>query len=358
MGYGYYPRYVSVAEKRARAEKKIRQLRKKQPDIQPVILAGQALATTWWGKAWNKNLERYADYSNRIGRGRSYVRHMAVVDLKIAPGRVDALVQGTRSAPYKVRISIAGIQKKNWQAIKKKCRQELSSLPDLLAGKFPRKLEDVFMVRDRGLFPTPSEISFDCSCPDWADMCKHVAATLYGVGARLDENPALFFTLRKVDMEDLVDAAVRERTDAIIAQKPGASSRLIDDDKLSDLFGLDIDIDLPGPGKQKKGKKVAGKTGASSGGRKKTVGSGKRKVKKVTGRKKTGKSAIELPPDYGSPDDLVQGCIEESGGEGISVRDISDITGIPAKQLYPVLQRLKKQGRAQNLSRGIYAPCP
>ncbi len=112
MGYGYYPRYVSVAEKRARAEKKIKQLRKKNPDIRPVILGGQALATTWWGKAWNSNLERYADYTNRIGRGRSYVRHMAVVDLQISPGRVDALVQGSRGAPYKVRITIADIRKK------------------------------------------------------------------------------------------------------------------------------------------------------------------------------------------------------------------------------------------------------
>ena len=355
MGYGYYPRYVSVAEKRARAERKIKQLRKKQPDIQPVILAGQALATTWWGKAWNKNLERYADYTNRIGRGRSYVRHMAVVDLKISPGRVDALVQGTRGAPYKVRITIAGIKKKNWQAITKKCRQELSSLPDLLAGKFPRKLQDVFMVQGRGLFPTPSEISFACSCPDWADMCKHVAATLYGVGARLDQDPALFFTMRKANMEDLVGAAVRERTDAIFAQKSVISSRQIDDDKLSDLFGLDIDIDLSVPTKQKKEKKVVRKKGAPRSGRKKTAGAGK---KKVTGRKKIVKPAIELPTGYGSADDLVQGCIEESGAEGISARDISDITGVPVKQLYPLLQRLKKQGRAQNLSRGIYGSCP
>ena len=357
MGYGYYPRYVSVAEKRARAEKKIKQLRKKQPDIQPVILAGQALATTWWGKAWNKNLERYADYTNRIGRGRSYVRHMAVVDLKIGPGRVDALVQGSRGAPYKVRITIAAIKKRNWQAITKKCKKELSSLPDLLAGKFPRKLQDVFMVQGRGVFPAPSEISFDCSCPDWADMCKHVAATLYGVGARLDQDPALFFTLRKVNMEDLVGEALRERTDAIIAQKPGTSSRLIADDKLSDLFGLDIDLDVPVPTKQKKEKRVVRKTGVLRGGRKKTGGR-KKKKKKAIQPQKTAAPAIELPAGYDSADDLVQGCIEESGAEGISIRDISDITGIPAKQLYPVLQRLKQQGRAQNLSRGIYASCP
>jgi len=355
MRYGYYPRYVSVAEKRARAEKKIKQLRKKNPNIRPVILSGQALATTWWGKAWNKNLERYADYTNRIGRGRSYVRHMAVVDLKISPGRVDALVQGSRGAPYKVRITIAGIKKKNWQAITKKCRQELSSLPDLLAGKFPRKLQDVFMVQGRGLFPTPSEISFDCSCPDWADMCKHVAATLYGVGALLDEEPALFFILRKTDMEDLVGEAVMEKTEAIFAQKSASSSRRIAEDKLSDLFGLDMDIDLPVPSQQKKGKKAVGKTGVTPTVRKKSAG---REKKKATRLRKTAASVIELPAGYGTADDLVQGCIEESGEEGISVRDIADITGIPAQKLYPLLQRLKNKSKVCRLNRGIYGSGP
>jgi len=361
MGYGYYPRYVSVAEKRARAEKKIKQLRKKNPDIRPVILAGQALATTWWGKAWNSNLERYADYTNRIGRGRSYVRHMAVLDLKISPGRVDALVQGSRGAPYKVRITIAGIKKKNWQAITEKCRQELSSLPELLAGKFPRKLQDVFMIQGRGLFPTPSEISFDCSCPDWASMCKHVAASLYGVGARLDEDPALFFTLRKADMEDLVDEAVKERTEAIFVQKSVSSGRRIADEKLSDLFGLDIDIDVPVPAgpkkpkkrKQKKGKKAVEKTNAPPTGRK---NAGRKKKKKTSRAQKRATAATELPAGYGSAADLVLGCIEEGGEEGLSVAELSDITGIPAKRLYPILQRLKKQRKICRLSRGVYGP--
>ncbi len=337
MGYGYYPRYVSVAEKRARAEKKIKQLRKKHPDIQPVIFAGQTLATTWWGKSWNQNLERYADYTNRIGRGRSYVRHRAVVDLKIKPGQVDALVQGTRGVPYKIRIKITKIKAKNWQVIKKKCLDELSSLPDLLAGKFPKNLQEVFMVQGQGLFPTPTEISFDCSCPDWADMCKHVAATLYGVGARLDEDPSLFFSLRKVNMEDLIGQAVQDKTNAILDIPPAIGKRVIADDKLSDLFDLDMDINVPMPPEQKKRKRAA------------------RQEKKTTIRpQKTTTPAIELPAGYGSAEDLVAGCIEESGAEGISVRDISDITGIRAKQLYPVLQRLKKQGRVHSLRRGVY----
>lgn len=362
MGYGYWPRYVTVAEKRARAERKIKQLRKKKPDIRPVILKGQSLAITWWGKAWNRNLERYADYTNRIGRGRSYVRHMAVVDLKIMPGRVDALVQGTRGAPYKVRIKIAKIEQKNWRAIKKKCLAELSSLPDLLAGKFPNNLQNVFMVQGQGLFPTPAEISFDCSCPDWADMCKHVAATLYGVGARLDEDPALFFTLRKADMEELVNAAVQDKTDAILRKtKTPAGNRVIADEELSGLFGLDIDISMPKPAaveKPKDKRKVATRKTAGVGAKKKKT---KKKARKPETRKriasaKTKKSGPEprLPRGYGSATDLVFGCLQESGEEGLSVQDLSGITGVPAKRLYPILGRLKKQGQVRSLKWGVY----
>ncbi len=363
MGYGYYPRYVSVAEKRARAEKKIKQLQKKHSDIQPVILKGQALATTWWGKSWNRNLERYADYTNRIGRGRSYVRHRAVVDLKIKAGQVDALVQGTRGAPYKVRIKIAKIKAKNWQAIKKKCLAELSSLPDLLAGKFPKNLQEVFMVQEQGLFPTPSEISFDCSCPDWADMCKHVAATLYGVGARLDEDPSLFFSLRKVNMEDLIGQAVQDKTNAILYTTPTIGKRVIADDKLSDLFDLDLDVGMPDPvavEKPRNKRKAVARKKAGAGA-KKIKTNAKKRAKKPENRKGTASAKSKkivqephLPRGYGSAADLVFGCLQEGGEDGLSVGDLADITGIQAHQLYPILQRLIKKGWIYRLRRGVY----
>ena len=183
-----YPDYVSVAEKKDKAAKQLKQLQKKIPGIKPVVLAGNALARTWWGKSWNQN-QRYADYSNRIGRGRAYVRHGAVLDLSIAAGKVTALVQGSSSKPYEVKISIKAISKPQWAAIKKQCDGRLKSLQDLLAGKFPKELSEIFLTEGKGLFPSPKEISFDCSCPDWASMCKHVAAALYGIGARLDEDP-------------------------------------------------------------------------------------------------------------------------------------------------------------------------
>ena len=135
MSYWRYPRYVSVAEKRAKAARKLKQLRKKNPAIQPIVLEGSTIAKTWWGKSWNLNLERYADYSNRIGRGRSYVRHGAVLDLRISAGQVNSLVQGSRSKPYEVTIKIKAITKKIWKNMKAACAGKLDSLPELLSGK-------------------------------------------------------------------------------------------------------------------------------------------------------------------------------------------------------------------------------
>ncbi|MEA3546560.1 MAG: hypothetical protein U9R66_02770 [Thermodesulfobacteriota bacterium] len=340
MSYGYYPKYVTVAEKRAKAKKKIKQLRKKNPDIQPVILEGKALAKTWWGKAWNKNLESYADYSNRIGRGRSYVRHLAVVDLQIAPGEVTALVQGSRGAPYKVVISIAGIKQKNWQTIKKECQSRLSSLPDLLAGKIPKALQDIFMVQGSGLFPTPAEITFNCSCPDWASMCKHVAATLYGVGVRLDEDPALFFTLRQAAIDDLVSQAVQSKTASIIEKNTVRSSKVIADDKLADLFGLDMDdLDPVKPAKEIKAKMKR---------RKASVGKKSKKLKKTKTVPRDGLQG------YPTATALVAHCINGSKDD-LSIKDLQKTTGFSARKLYGMLFRLKQQGKVKNPAHGFYS---
>jgi len=212
------PPYVSVAEKKAKAAKKLKQLQKQMPDIKPVVLTGSALARTWWGKSWNKNLERYADYSNRIGRGRSYVRHGAVLDLRITEGTVTALVQGSTSKPYKVTIKIKPIAAPQWSAMKKKCEGQLRSLQDLVMGKFSKELSEIFLAEGSGLFPAPKEISLDCDCPDWASMCKHVAAALYGIGVRLDEDPLLFFTLRGVRTDDLLTEAIQGATADLLSK--------------------------------------------------------------------------------------------------------------------------------------------
>ncbi len=239
--YYSYPRYVSVGEKRAKARRKLEQLKEKHPGIRPVVIEGNTLVRTWWGKAWNGNLTKYADYSNRVGRGRSYVRHGAVLDLEISPGQVKAMVQGSRQSPYIVTMEIKPISKAIWTEIRAACEGQLASLQELLEGRFPKGLTELFTAKDSGLFPSPKEIEFKCSCPDWAYMCKHVAAVLYGIGTRLDEDPSLFFVLRKMKMDDLITQAVRDKSERLLKQAKKKTSRVIDDADLGDVFGIDLE---------------------------------------------------------------------------------------------------------------------
>jgi len=244
MSYWGFPRYVPVSEKKAKTTRKLKELSKKNPHLKPVILQGSSLARTWWGKAWNLNLERYADYHNRIGRGRSYVRHGAVLDLQIAPGEVRALVQGSRSNPYSVSVSIKKLREEIWQTILEQCQGMFESLQELINGSFPKAIGEIFTHRDSGMFPSPKEIAFNCSCPDWAGMCKHVAATLYGIGARLDESPDLFFRMRNVEMGNLIRQAITEHKDKLLARASGKSSRIIDEADLSATFGIELEQDI------------------------------------------------------------------------------------------------------------------
>lgn len=212
-------------------------LRKKNPDIRPVAIVGK-LAKTWWGEAWNKNLEGYADYSNRIGRGRSYVRSGAVLDLKISAGEVRALVQGSRAKPYDITIQIKPLSNKKWKAIVERCSRKISNLEELASGKFPAEYMEMFTNRGDGLFPSPAEIRFDCSCPDWASMCKHVAAALYGVGARFDEDPTLFFTLRDIDFSELLKKSIDEKMDSMLKNADKVTNRVMTGVDTRELFGV------------------------------------------------------------------------------------------------------------------------
>jgi uncharacterized Zn finger protein len=255
-GWGF-PRYVSSAEKKDKATKALKRLMKKDQNIKPVILDNRTLAKTWWGKAWNKNLERYADYSNRIGRGRGYVRNGAVLDLQINKGKITALVQGTGRDPYLVAINIKPVKDKVWQKIKSDCAGKLDSLQDLLLGRFSQRLMDIFMKEGAGLFPTPSEIKLACDCPDWATMCKHVAAALYGVGARLDQSPDLFFRLRGIGVKELITETVKDSAGKLLAKARVKSSRIIKTGNLSKIFNIELAEALKGGPKTRRGASVA-----------------------------------------------------------------------------------------------------
>lgn len=234
-GFGWRP-YVKVADRKRKADAAMHKLAKKGFVAQPVVTGGRAIAKTFWGKAWCENLERYSDFSNRLPRGRTYVRNGSVIHLEISPGLIEAKVMG--SELYDVAIRVAALKPKEWAGLKSRCAGQVASLLDLLGGKLSDGVMALVTNRDRGLFPKPSQISFECSCPDWAGMCKHVAAVLYGVGARLDERPELLFLLRGVNHEELVSARIDE---AVASMTRGGSRRRIADSDLGEVFGLDLD---------------------------------------------------------------------------------------------------------------------
>ncbi len=235
MAYFAWKPYAPVAERRRKAALHVQKLVKKGEKVAPVILEGRTIARTFWGKSWCENLERYSDYESRLPRGRTYVRNGSVVDLKIARGEIAAMVSG--SEIYHVRIAIAAASQPVWKALCQDCAGSIDSLVELLQGRFSKGVMERVCLPGKGLFPSPKEIELSCSCPDWADMCKHVAAVLYGVGARLDARPELLFTLRGVDQAELVAKAGEGLP---LAKKPASSKRVMPGGDLGAMFGLEM----------------------------------------------------------------------------------------------------------------------
>ena len=235
--YGYWgwtPR-PSGAARRHQAELEKSKLLKKGRAIAPVVIRGRKIAHTFWGMAWCRNLESYSDYANRLPRGRSYVRNGLVLHLEIARGSITALVRG--GSLYKVSITIASAPKARWNSIRDDSAGAIDSLVELLQGRFPRSVMERISRQHDGLFPAPKEINLACSCPDDASLCKHVAAVLYGVGARLDEQPELLFRLRQVDEKDLISTA-GDRTR--LTARARSKDKHLSDTNLSELFGLQL----------------------------------------------------------------------------------------------------------------------
>lgn len=232
--YGWKP-YVPVAERRKKAEKAVSKAKNSGKEMAPVTAFRGALAKTFWGKAWCDNLERYSDYANRLPRGRTYVRNGSVIDLHVGPGTVRAQVMG--SSVYKVEVAIRDISDKHWEKIAADCSGSVATLVELLQGKLSKAVMERISRAGDGMFPAPKEINFQCSCPDWATMCKHVAAVLYGIGNRLDQQPELLFTLRGVDAAALIaDAGSRLGTTPPAVNK----SKVLDSDALADVFGIEL----------------------------------------------------------------------------------------------------------------------
>ena len=231
--YGYAP-YVPVAVRRAKAQKQLEKMKKKGLNIQSVQLSGRKIADSFWGKGWCDHIESFGDYANRLPRGRTYVRNGSVCHLEIKPGRIEAIVSG--SSLYNVSVTIFPLALQKWKAVKAACTGKIGSLIDLLRGKLDRGVMEVVSDRKDGLFPLPGENKFACDCPDSAGMCKHIAAVLYGVGARLDLSPELLFLLRGVNHEELIDISAAVTGTA----KAGTSRRRIAAVGLADVFGVEM----------------------------------------------------------------------------------------------------------------------
>ncbi len=231
--YGFRP-YVPVWKRQAQAAKEIAKRNKKGEKITPVCIDGRAITSTFWGQAWCTNLESYSDFENRLPRGRTYVRNGSVVHLAIEKGRIKALVSG--SELYEIEIDIASLPKKSWQALKEQCAGKIGTLVELLQGKLSKAVMELVTHREQGLFPKPKEIEMNCSCPDYAGMCKHLAAVMYGVGNRLDSSPELLFLLRGVDHLELIEQAIPAAPVGTRSNAPTIAA-----ETLGAIFDIEID---------------------------------------------------------------------------------------------------------------------
>lgn len=235
MGYyGRWERYVPVAERREKARKQLEKQRKKGKNVSPVEVEGRTIAKSFWGKRWCDHLESMSDYENRLPRGRTYVRNGSVCHLEVKQGAVEAMVSG--SSLYSVSVTIKTLVKETWEEIKQRCAGQVGSLIELLQGKLSSKVMEIVADQEKGLFPKKREISFDCSCPDSAGMCKHIAAVLYGIGNRLDQAPELLFQLRGVDPSELLPTML---------PLPAAQKASLGDADLGELFGIDLEVEKP-----------------------------------------------------------------------------------------------------------------
>jgi uncharacterized Zn finger protein len=255
MDFGWKP-YVPVAKRRDQTARLVAKLKLAGETLSPITAARGSIAKTYWGKAWCQNLERYSDYASRLPRGRTYLRNGSVIDLKIEAGEVVAQVMG--SSLYQIKVKISAVPAALWQSLSRDCAQSIDSWVELLQGQLSTAVMERIARPGAGLFPSPKEITFSCSCPDAAAMCKHVAATLYGIGARLDAEPELLFRLRKVDAKELV---ARAGEGGLPIQQRPAASRILDSSNLAAVFGLDLaSLEAKPPATAKAATKLAKKS--------------------------------------------------------------------------------------------------
>jgi uncharacterized Zn finger protein len=179
---------------------------------------------TWWAGKWIAALERLVD-SARLSRGRSYARSGQVLKMEIQPGRVDARVQGSRPTPYKVQITIKPLPDAEWEQVADAMAAQAIFAAKLLAGEMPQDIEEAFTSANISLFPASrGDLQTECSCPDWANPCKHVAAVYYLLGEQFDADPFLLFRLRGRSKDEIIAMLRARRTAPPTEEQPEAQA--------------------------------------------------------------------------------------------------------------------------------------
>ncbi len=340
--YRQWAPYVSVAERQAESRRYAAKLAKGGRKLCPVEISGRTIANTFWGQAWCENLEGYSDYDNRLPRGRTYVRNGSVIDLQIERGLIKALVSG--SEIYHIKIEIKPLAAATWKAIKRDCGQSIDSLLDLLQGRFAKSTMERLCRPQDGLFPAPKEIKFQCSCPDSAYMCKHLAAVLYGVGSRLDNSPESLFTLRGVEHHELIAHAL---ADGNLDRALGAGdSSSLATGQLGELFGIDLEVPAPGESVQTERPTAPrkGRTTKPSSAKKtkKTNGSGKQDA---AGRRRPVKAPTASTHPSDVPDAGPVAAPKAGRKPRKSARATTPTEATVAPQTVPVPRRRAKKPR-------------
>jgi len=271
MSWDEYQPYVTVAQRKKQAAKKAKALEKQGYKLEPIgeLKSRMKIATSFWGRSWCRHLESFSDYENRLPRGRTYVRNGSILHLSIESGKINAMVQG--SELYELSIDIDPLPPKQWKFVKQACQGKIATLIELLQGKISDEIMTVVTDPTDGLFPKPQQIHFNCNCPDWADMCKHIAAVLYGVGARLDDSPELLFTLRGVEQNELISLDTTQQT--ITSGSRRSRRRTLSDDAVNNVFGIEAEepADAPTPEPTPAVKKVAKKRATKKATKKRTA---------------------------------------------------------------------------------------
>lgn len=184
-----------------------------------------AFGDTWWGREWVRTLESFG-WEARMERGQSYARTGHVLDLAITPGQVEGRVQGNRPLPYHVEISLTTLTDDEWQNVLSALSEQALFSAQLLAGEMPPDIEQVFRQSGLSLFPRSHEdLQTSCSCPDWANPCKHIAAVYYLLAEKFDEDPFLLFYLRGRERDQIIQALRAQRAAAAEEVLPDTASK-------------------------------------------------------------------------------------------------------------------------------------